>query len=156
MGFKEDFVKTWQIIYDNIKNKSLNKLHGVLITVLCFVLAIVFIHCFRVEAADCYSAPYILCAILILYATNKYAFFFKAIPLDQNDKVDLKHLKLSFLCNFLFIVARAIVYFVMFYIFIVFWVIVLKMHATIDVYSKWTWIFEKTAVTGVSLVYVKV
>jgi len=145
MSFTEDVKATWDIIIDYFRMKNINKVHGMLMSFICALFIGIALYCYKTNATDCFSAPYLACAFIILFAASKYIDVFTATPIDTNDRVDVNHLGFSFVCNYLYIVARAVVYFIMFYIGMIAWVMVLKMHATIDWKNKYTWIIEHTA-----------
>lgn len=92
------------------------------------------------------SFPYLVCIYVILLATKKYNDSFLFTPVDTNVRVDTRELPLSFICNMLFLIAKATVYFIFIYIILVACRVITQLHLHVDWTNKFTWIFEKIAV----------
>lgn len=118
---------------------KLGSYHSLLIFLICLFILDVFIMSYIFKDVNSYSFnAYLAMCICILLASRHYILNFETIDLAKNERIDTSNkllTALSFVCNVLYMIARAIIYFICLIIIINVLILYVHMHSSLT-YTK--------------------
>jgi len=127
-----DFYQSAGIIWDLISG-SLSSVHYMLIAILTiWALVVFFIAWYKGKASV--ILPFLCLIGIILLATSNYCSQLENNILEDNDRIVMSnrlYIVLSFVCNYLYVIARVIIYGLVFFYIVVVYLTVVEIHTTI-------------------------